>query len=104
MQFCLFLFLLLTPAATLFITEVAHGQSGSAVSGDSFPAHDPKVVSEMVTVAHGNVGRVRELLSNRPALANAGWDWGFGDWETPLGAASHDGNREIALFLDDSFF
>jgi hypothetical protein len=69
---------------------------------DSFPAHDATVVSEMVSVAHGNVSRVRELLSNRPALANAGWDWGFGDWETPLGAASHVGNREIAALLLDA--
>jgi hypothetical protein len=35
-------------------------------------------------------------------LANAGWDWGFGDWETPLGAASHVGNREIAALLLDA--
>jgi hypothetical protein len=53
----------------------------------------------MVTVAHGNVARVRELLAIRPALANASWDWGFGDWETALGAASHVGNRDIAEML-----
>jgi len=27
------------------------------------------------------------------------WDWGFGDWESALGAASHVGNREIAEYL-----
>jgi hypothetical protein len=53
----------------------------------------------MVGVSHGNVARVRELLSGRPALANATWDWGFGDWESALGAASHVGNREIAGLL-----
>ena len=95
-------FLAVTPAAPLLMTEVARGQSGSVAAGDSFPAHDPKVVAEMVLVAHANVNRVRELLSNRPALANAGWDWGFGDWETPLGAASHMGNREIAAVLLDA--
>jgi hypothetical protein len=42
---------------------------------------------------------VRELLEKRPTLANAAWDWGFGDWETALGAASHVGNREIASML-----
>jgi hypothetical protein len=26
-------------------------------------------------------------------------DWGFGDWEDALGAASHVGNREIAEYL-----
>jgi hypothetical protein len=53
----------------------------------------------MVGVSHGNVARVRALLANRPALANATWDWGFGDWETALGAASHVGHREIAAML-----
>ena len=53
----------------------------------------------MVTVAHGNVKRVRELVEARPSLAKATWDWGFGDWETALGAASHVGSREIAEHL-----
>jgi hypothetical protein len=92
-------FLALTPAAPLFMTEAAQGQPGPGMAIDAFPAHDPKVVFEMVSVSHGNVSRVRELLSNRPALANAAWDWGFGDWETPLGAAAHVGNREIAALL-----
>ena len=34
-----------------------------------------------------------------PSLARAAWDWGFGDWETALGAASHMGNRPIAEYL-----
>jgi hypothetical protein len=99
MPFSRRLFLALTPSAPLFLTETARAQPRPEVAGDAFPAHDPKVVSEMVTVAHGNLNRVRELLSNRPALANAAWDWGFGDWETPLGAAAHVGNREIAALL-----
>jgi hypothetical protein len=53
----------------------------------------------MVSVSHGNVARVQELLAARPALANASWDWGYGDWESALGAASHVGNREIAALL-----
>jgi len=57
------------------------------------------MVREMVGVSYGNVARVRALLANRPALANATWDWGFGDWETALGAASHVGHREIAAML-----
>jgi hypothetical protein len=57
------------------------------------------MVREMVAVSHGKVARVRELLEGRPALANAAWDWGFGDWETALGAASHVGNPEIARVL-----
>jgi hypothetical protein len=65
----------------------------------SFPAQDPALARDMVGAAHANVDRVRELLEDRPALAKASWDWGFGDWETALGAASHTGNREIATLL-----
>lgn len=74
------------------------GLATTSVHG-AFPAQDPAVVKEIVSVAHGNVARVRELVSARPALARAVWDWGYGDWETPLAAASHVGNREIAELL-----
>lgn len=64
-----------------------------------FPAQTPARVKEMVAVAHSQPKRVLELLTESPALAKATWDWGFGDWETALGAASHVGNREIAELL-----
>jgi hypothetical protein len=64
-----------------------------------FPAHDPDVVKEIVGVSHGNLARVKELVSARPALARVSWDWGYGDWETPIDAASHVGNRPIAEYL-----
>jgi len=57
------------------------------------------MVREMVTVSHGNFKRVKELVEARPALAKAAIDWGFGDWEDALGAASHTGSREIAEYL-----
>jgi hypothetical protein len=66
---------------------------------DSFPAHPAEMVRELVTVAHGKFERVKELVEARPALAKAAIDWGFGDWEDALGAASHVGNREIAEYL-----
>ena len=53
----------------------------------------------MVTVAHFDLKRVQELVEARPSLANAAWDWGFGDWESALGAASHMGNRPMAEYL-----
>lgn len=53
----------------------------------------------MVTVSHFSLSRVKELVEARPSLARAAWDWGFGDWETALGAASHMGNRPIAEYL-----
>ena len=66
---------------------------------ESFPSHPAALVKEMVGVAHGNSKRVQELMAVRPTLANAAWDWGFGDWETALGAASHMGRRDIAEIL-----
>jgi hypothetical protein len=72
------------------------GARAAASTAPSFPSQEPQLVEEMVVVAHGNVARVKELVSRQPTLAKATWDWGFGDWETALGAASHVGNREIA--------
>lgn len=66
---------------------------------DEFPTQTPALAREMVGVSHGNLARVNELLALHPTLANATWDWGFGDWESALGAASHMGNVEIARAL-----
>jgi hypothetical protein len=73
--------------------------AGSSAVDPSFPSQPPGLVREMVGVAHGNLARVKELLARYPTLALAAWDWGFGDWEDALGAASHVGNREIAEAL-----
>lgn len=54
------------------------------------------LVREFVGNAHGDLARVRELLSQEPRLVNAAWDWGGGDWETGLGAAAHMGRADIA--------
>jgi hypothetical protein len=58
-----------------------------------------ELVQEFVAKSHGDLDAVRELLEREPALVNAAWDWGGGDWETALGAAAHMGRRDIALFL-----
>ena len=58
-----------------------------------------ELVQALVGNAHGDLGAVRELVEREPRLVNASWDWGGGDWETALGAASHTGRRDIALFL-----
>jgi hypothetical protein len=66
---------------------------------DLFPTQPPELAREMVTVAHYDLKRVKELAEERPSLARASWDWGFGDWEDALGGASHMGNRPIAEYL-----
>jgi hypothetical protein len=60
---------------------------------------DPDLVQDLVNKAHSDFARVRALLEGEPALVNAAWDWGAGDWETALGAAAHMGRRDIALYL-----
>lgn len=64
-----------------------------------FPAQDDAAVLAAVRFSHFDLDRVRELVEARPELAKASWDWGYGDWETALGAASHTGNHAIAELL-----
>jgi len=75
------------------------GAPGTSAASATFPAHDPDLTREMVGASHGNMARVRELLAMSPTYAKSAWDWGFGDWETAIGAASHVGNREIVTLL-----
>ena len=87
-------------ASSLPISRAAGSQQDEAApASDIFPRQSPDMVREMVTVAHGNLTRVRELVETHPSLARAAWDWGFGDFEDALGAASHVGNRAIAEYL-----
>lgn len=66
---------------------------------DKRPALQPDLVQAFVSKAHSDLERVKALLEQEPALANAAWDWGAGDWETGLGGAAHVGQRDIALYL-----
>lgn len=95
--------LLLDP--TRLIHAIAEGAAPTAPLSrsldDHFPAQEATAVREVVAVSHFSLERVRELVEPRPELAKAAWDWGFGDWETALGAASHTGNRDIARYLID---
>jgi hypothetical protein len=67
--------------------------------GQAFPTGEAFVVRDLVGAAHNNLDRVKALVSRQPALAKVAWDWGYGDWESALGAASHVGNRPIAEYL-----
>jgi hypothetical protein len=62
---------------------------------------DKELVAEFVLKAHGDLGVVKQLVEREPAIVNAAWDWGGGDWETGLGAAAHVGRRDIAEYLLD---
>ena len=88
-------FFAVAPAVPLLFSQ----QPAAPSVPPAFPAHDPDLVREVVGVSHGNIARVKELVSARPALARVSWDWGYGDWESPIDAASHVGNRPIAELL-----
>lgn len=64
-----------------------------------FPNQGPVKVMAVVGASHRDLDKVKELVSASPALAKAAWDWGYGDWETALGAASHVGRHDIAEYL-----
>jgi hypothetical protein len=71
---------------------------GSPVD-DSFPSLPLSLMKAVVGLSHSNLGGVKELVQQHPTLAKGSWDWGYGDHETALGAASHVGQRAIAEFL-----
>jgi len=66
---------------------------------DKGPKLDAEMVRDFVIVAHGDLEKTGELLDRQPALVNATYDWGSGDWETGLGGASHVGRPDIAQLL-----
>jgi hypothetical protein len=83
-------------AASVFAQE---GPPYAINAADAFPQLDPAVAKEAVGVSHGNLARLREIVDKQPAYARASMDWGFGDYETCIDAASHVGNKPIAEYL-----
>jgi hypothetical protein len=64
-----------------------------------YPAIDETVVAEVVGVSHFDFDRLQVLVNARQELSRATWDWGFGDWESAIGAASHVGRKDIVAYL-----
>jgi hypothetical protein len=94
----------LAPVPGTFQTQPAQpdwpaSQVAGAPADDFFPSLHPSLMKDVVGLSHSNLARVKELVQQHPALAKASWDWGYGDHETALGAASHVGQRAIAEFL-----
>jgi hypothetical protein len=91
--------MLMAAATAVGVPSAAQSPSPSTSIPDRGPRLDPDLVRDFVIAGHGKLDRTRELLAQQPALINATWDWGRGDWETALGGASHMGNQPIAEFL-----
>ena len=95
-------FLACAGTTALIPAALVHGSDATMPTAPDrpyIPAQDPEVVRQIVGVSHRDLDAVKRLIERQPALVNAGYDWGFGDWESPIDAASHVGNTEIALFL-----
>jgi hypothetical protein len=102
---------------TFLTSSLAAGAAigtGALASGQTYPAPTPGTepapkaslelaqVKEFVVAGHGNLPRVKDMLTSEPMFINVTWDWGVGDVETAIGGASHVGNRELALHLIDA--
>ncbi len=104
---------ILPPASGVSRRALAAGAAGAALLGlpmrtraadadapyAGFPAQEAQRVRETVLYAHSDLPKLRQLVEASPALANATMDWGFGDWESAIGAAGHMGRRDIAELL-----
>jgi ankyrin repeat protein len=62
---------------------------------------DRAIVKEFVGASHNDMAKVKALLDEFPTLLNAAHDWGQGDFETGLGAASHMGYKTLVQFFID---
>lgn len=63
------------------------------------PQINRQLVQDFVIYAHMDLEMVKKLLEKESGLLNATMDWGGGDWESGLGAASHMGRRDIVAYL-----
>jgi hypothetical protein len=86
-------------AAGTLVAGPAPLRSQPAQIPDRGPRLDADLVREFVIAGHADLAKTKGLLERQPALVNASWDWGRGDWETALGGASHMGSRDIAEHL-----
>jgi len=84
-----------TAGAALLINPL---QSISQVNQNPEP-YKLEVVKEFVGAGHGNLIRVKEMLTEYPNLLYCRYDWGNGDFEEAIEGAGHVGNKEIARHL-----
>lgn len=94
--------------AALFTPQILFGQmsqpDSSAISNkkpkkDKGPRIEDALVKEFVRVSHSDLAAVQQMLTETPQLLHVSWDWGGGDFEAGIEAASHVGDRDIALYL-----
>ena len=75
------------------------GFSANGKIPEHFPNIDPEIIAEVVGKSHFDLDGVKKRVEKRPELSRSVWEWRFGDFESAIGAASHVGRRDIALYL-----
>lgn len=94
-----------TLATALLAVPLLNGQNQRSQTSnvpERPPALNGQLVNQIVRFSHGQPDKVKQLLKDEPGLVNATWDWGGGDFEMALGAASHMGRKDIAQILIDA--
>src|ERR1700751_5039994 len=85
------------PQIARLLNNFENAQKGNSMDlPEQYPAYSAELIKAIVTVAHFDLNKLKDLIDPHPHLVKSAWDWGFGDWETPLGAACHMGRRDIA--------
>ncbi len=90
---------LLLPLATLVRSQQSSPATPDELMSAEYPVLPRQLAMDTIDAAHFDLAALKSILDARPALANCSMDWGFGDWETPLGAACHMGVRPIVEYL-----
>jgi ankyrin repeat protein len=60
---------------------------------------DSETIKAFVIAGHGNLEKVKSMLEAEPGLLEVKHPWSETDFESALGAASHVGNTQIAMYL-----
>jgi ankyrin repeat protein len=61
----------------------------------------PDQIRNFIIAAHGNLPRVREMLTEHPGLLNVRHHWSDGDSETAIQAAAQTGSTSVVEYLLD---
>lgn len=94
------LFMAAAPVALLGATSAQPAEEPAANPVDDlYPTTPSSRAAAFVGACHAKLDVVNTMLAEDAGLAKASWDWGFGDWETAIGAASHTGRTDIIEVL-----
>ena len=66
---------------------------------ETAPPPTAEQIRDFVVAGHGNLPRVRELLTECPALLNERYQWGENDSETAIQAAAQVGSVAVVEYL-----